>query len=94
MPHIEYGPPGHRGVTTIMGVGADPDDDKLQSTLKLAGWASVGLWTLGLVIGSRDLKMAGFGAACATFAVQLIGKPKEEPLVVQTQTVPPQGCCL
>ena len=62
---LSYGPPGHKGVTTLMAVGADeypnPTDRHIQAGVALSASAAV----LGFLSGSRTLRDAGAGAAAA-----------------------------
>ena len=75
MPRIQvaYGPPGQKGVTAIMGVGADDyEPDPTQKMLERAGWLSVGLWALGVFTGSVRLRSIGIGAAAVGFGVRYL----------------------
>ena len=72
---IEHGPPGHKGVDTIMGVGHVGDDelaelDRVDDALSKATWAGIGIWVLGVAIDKPTVRGAGIGAV----AVALIGK--------------------
>jgi hypothetical protein len=66
---ISYGPLGHRGVSTLMAVGADeyptPSDRARQVGVALGGAAFV----LGLLSGSRTVRDMGAGAALALLVV-------------------------
>lgn len=63
---ISYGPPGQRGVTHLMAVGADEDGAsdtvRLLDTLALA---SAGTAIAGRVIGSKTLSLLGVGGVIA-----------------------------
>jgi hypothetical protein len=72
---VEYGPPGHRGVSTIMGLGEVPAKLKalpLPKTkpLKTAGSIAIAAWLVGLVSGSSYLQHLGIGAGMAVLATQ------------------------
>ena len=75
---ISHAPAAHRGVTMIMGVGAV--DEALAAcppydrALKTAGMLSVGVWVLGMVVGSNVIRNLGFGGAIATFGVQMVAR--------------------
>ena len=75
---ISHAPAAHRGVTMIMGVGAV--DEALVAcppydrALKTAGLLSVGVWALGMFVGSNVIRNMGFGAAVATFGVHMVAR--------------------
>lgn len=71
--NVEYGPPGQRGVQTIMGLGADEVDalaGKTEKSLTTAGWVSLGVWLLGTVTNRKSLRAAGLGGAAVAFGVR------------------------
>jgi hypothetical protein len=71
--HVSYGPPGERGVTSIMGLGADEVaalSDKTDKALEKAGWIGVGIWSLGFLLNKKRLRDLGAGAAAASFLVK------------------------
>ena len=81
---VEYGPPGHKGVTQIMGLGADivyptitvaKEIDKAHRTVGLLAAAT---WVGGMVIGSSTAKNIGIGGLLAVVYVQML-KPKPAP---------------
>lgn len=70
---ISYGPPGHRGVTQLMAVGADElEGGQLDAAVRTGGLASLALWGVGLLTGSRAVQHIGIGAGLALFGVQLV----------------------
>lgn len=68
MPIIEYGPPGHRGVDTVMGLGDldvvtnVTDYPKALKHVMLGGGIAAGV---GLLMGHRGLTAGGAGAVAA-----------------------------
>jgi hypothetical protein len=73
MIHVSYGPPGSQGVQTIMGLGADELaalSDKTDAALTKAGWISVGVWAVGVVLNKSRLRDMGIGGALASFIVR------------------------
>lgn len=71
--HVSWGPPGVRGVDTIIGLGAD-EVDALQSAtdaaLTKAGWVSLAAWAIGVVANKKALRHAGLGGALVAFGVK------------------------
>jgi hypothetical protein len=63
---VEHGPPGHRGVTTLMSVS---DAHEFATN---AGWGAVAVWGYGLVTGNARIKRLGFTAALGAFVVQAL----------------------
>ena len=81
MPNVtmEYGPPGHKGVTSIMGIGAtDIEPTSYGSSLVRVGVLAGALWVAGGVIGSNTLKNVGLGGAGALLAAYLLAKSAEK----------------
>lgn len=81
---ISYGPPGQRGVTTLMAVGADdieesPTDHNITIGLGLGSAVSV----LGFLVGSSTLRCLGLGAVAALYAVRW--KSQQPQVVAVTQ---------
>ncbi len=75
----EYGPPGHKGVTSIMGLGAnDLDPAAYQQSNRTVGMVAVGVWALGLISGNKPLRDFGFGAGVALFAAGLLTRRAEQ----------------
>lgn len=72
---ISHGPPGQKGVTFLMAVGAD---DLPPSGIELAtgrvAVAGLGLALVGLLTGSRAMRDIGAGAAAAAGVLFLVGK--------------------
>lgn len=75
--HVSWGPPGVRGVDTIMGLGAD-EVDALQSAtdkaLHRAGLWSLGAWAVGVVTNRKALRYAGLGGALVAWGVKHLAK--------------------
>lgn len=73
---LAFGPPGHKGVTTLMSVGADPlgADDTVEANVRTGGYLAAGLWLVGVATGNRALRRLGFGAAVALFGVQVLAR--------------------
>jgi hypothetical protein len=87
---VEYGPPGHKGVTQIMGLGASnghlakaesliPQDKSSRTVGLLAAATIVG----GMVLGSNTAKNLGFGGLLAVAYIQML-KPKPAKVLVDT----------
>ena len=78
MPHhvvMEYGPPGHKGVTSIMGIGAaDIEPTNYGASLMRVGVLAGVLWVAGGIIGSNTLKNIGIGGAGALLAAFFLAK--------------------
>ncbi len=76
---ISYGPPGHRGVTHAMAIGADEIDgvgetDKLLSALMLG---SAGAAVAGRVVGSKTVSLLGVGGVIVLLiAKRALKKPQ------------------
>jgi len=76
---IDYGPPGARGVTTLMSVGeldGIVDSGELTQTAHTVGVVSVGVWLFGFVAGDRKLRKTAFRAGAVAFLVELFGAPR------------------
>lgn len=70
--HVEYGPPGHRGVSTIMGVG---DAEYADTSEKLVGYGALvaGVtWGWAGAVGNRSLATAAAGATIALTLVEIV----------------------
>jgi len=83
---IDYGPPGHKGVTQIMGLGAIdygkgksliPTDKPSRTVGVLALATLVG----GAVLGVPTARHLAVGGLLALVYVQLLKKPEVEPLL-------------
>ena len=82
---VEYGPPGHKGVTQIMGLGATgpvagyvslvPEDKSSRTVVGLAA----ATWLVGMFIGSSTVKNIAFGAVGAIAVVQLLKNRSDAP---------------
>lgn len=73
--HLAYGPPGHKGVTHLMAVGADDlTPSPIERTVKLAGGASLAVLLLGLLARKPRLVNMGLGgtavAAVTCYAIR------------------------
>ncbi len=69
---VSYGPPGHKGVTQLMAVGADEMEAyPTDRAVKIGGLIATGAWALGALTGNRALEHAGFGASIGFFLVEL-----------------------
>ncbi len=87
---ISYGPPGQRGVTHLMAIGADEDGSS--DTVKLLGTlaiASAGTAIAGRVIGSKTLSLLGVGGVIALLIAR---RQASKPRVVEiAKAVAPVG---
>jgi hypothetical protein len=72
---IEYGPPGHKGVTQIMGLGVSPTD--IDKNHRNVGLLAVATWIGGAVLGSNTAKNIGIGGLLAVVYVQVLAKREE-----------------
>jgi hypothetical protein len=89
--HVSYGPPGHKGVTQIMGLGDSasyggkslvPSDKPSRTVGVLAALATV----TGLAMGSSTVRNIGVGGVLAILYVQMLQpspKPPAPPESVQ-----------
>ena len=69
--HIAYGGPGIKGVSSIMGIGADDvEPHPATELLRKAAWLGVALWGIGVVVNKPALRGAGLGAAAVGFGVK------------------------
>ncbi len=68
---ISYGPPGQRGVATIMSVGAD---EALSSppAVDVLVTAGVVTWALGFFTGSRTMERVGFWGGLAALGWKIV----------------------
>lgn len=76
---IEYGPPGHKGVTTIMGVGNDglPEgvgDVSLKSVSGYGAVAALGAWIYAKGAKNKKLAKHATWAAVVLLAVRLLAR--------------------
>lgn len=79
MPRISYGPPGHRGVTTLLAVGADEYESSTDKAIRTGTLAAAGAVAAGVVAGSTFLKLGGMGALLALVAVRYAGRAPKAP---------------
>ena len=80
---VRYGPPGAKGVTSLMAVGADEYESALGPALKLGGLAALALWGVGAWMKSQTAKNIGVGAGLALLALSLAARPARQVSVVQ-----------
>lgn len=70
---IAYGPPGQKGVTTIVGLGAaDVEPHPAERMLGRAAWVGIGIWAIGVVLNRPQLRGAGLGVAATGFGVKYL----------------------
>lgn len=75
MPNVRvaYGPPGQKGVTTIVGLGAeDTEAHPAEKMLGRAGWIGIAIWAAGVVFNRAQLRGAGLGVAATGFGVKYL----------------------
>lgn len=66
---LAYGPPGHKGVTHLMAVGADDlATCPVARTVRVAGGVGLALVLLGALTGKPKLVYLGLGGAAASAA--------------------------
>lgn len=86
---VEYGPPGHKGVTQIMGLGGSPAAlTEMDKTHRLVGLLSAATWLGGAVLGSSTAKNIGIGGVLAVVYIQVLYK---KPVLVDMPPVDVQG---
>ena len=67
---VSYGPPGQRGVTTMMAIGADDIGDSLtDQAVQRGALLAAGAWALGELGGNRPLANVALGGLLALFGV-------------------------
>ena len=73
---IEYGPPGHKGVTEIMGVGDDglPERPPVYAAARAVEYISVGTWIYAWASGDKKLKKKAGAVAIGAFVVALLAR--------------------
>lgn len=70
--NVSYGPPGHKGVTTLMAVGADDlEQTSADRAVRCASWLGAGVWLLGALTGQRTMQNVGMGATIALVGVRV-----------------------
>lgn len=78
MPNIrvEYGPPGEKGVSHIMGIGADElaELDATENMLQKATWFGLGVWLIGLATNKPTVRGIGIGAVAVGFGARHLSK--------------------
>lgn len=72
---IEYGPPGHKGVTTIMGVGDDGLPAGASDLSYYGELAAIGVVVYGAATGNKKLMHAGGWASLLLIAFRLGNAP-------------------
>lgn len=80
---VEFGPPGHKGVTQIMGLAGNLPKVDLpliteaakQDPHKVVGGLAAGAWALGALMGNKGLQHVSFGAGVATLLCWHLMKP-------------------
>jgi hypothetical protein len=69
---VSYGPPGHKGVTTLMAVGASELEQSPTDAAVSKGIAiSFGAMLIGVLVGSNTIKKMAAGAAIGLFGAKL-----------------------
>jgi hypothetical protein len=79
---VSYGPPGHKGVTQIMGLGAIelPEGPGLiprEKPNRITGGIALAATAFGLVTGSSTARNLGLGGLAAILYIQLLSKSPE-----------------
>jgi hypothetical protein len=92
---IEYGPPGHKGVTQIMGLGANSDIEAIKAggvkavmdkPSRTVGLLSAATVVGGMVLGSSTARNIGIGGLLAVVYIQML-KPKAPTTAVVPNSV-------
>jgi hypothetical protein len=68
---VSYGPPGHKGVTTLMAVGADEYPTNTDRNLQIGVALSASVAVLGALAGSKRARDMGAGAAAALLLLKI-----------------------
>jgi hypothetical protein len=74
---VEYGPPGHKGVTQIMGLGATPSIAMIDKNHRNVGLLALATWVGGVVAGSDTARNIGIGGLLAVVYVQVLARREE-----------------
>jgi hypothetical protein len=77
---VSYGPPGHKGVTHLMAVGADDDASSAEPVVQNAMVLSAAAAGLGLLLGSKTLRTAGLAGVLVALG---IGRALKRPRIVE-----------
>lgn len=87
---VSYGPPGRRGVTTLLAVGADELGAELpiEKAVRVGPWYMGAIAVVGALAGSRSVRDAGIGAAVALLLVRMTADRKS---TVQVAAPAPSG---
>ena len=67
---IAYGPPGHRGVSSLVAVGDAEYESTSDQMLRSGTWVAGAVAALGLASGSRTLRTLGIGGLLAIVGVR------------------------
>src|SRR5512147_71251 len=88
--NVSYGPPGQKGVTTLMAVGADDlEQTTTDRAVSRASWLAAGAWLFGALTGQRTVKHIGMGATIALVGVRFAaGTLGAKRIAVSTAPVP------
>jgi len=77
MPQIDYGPPGHRGVTRLVAVGDAEYEERTDGIVRTGTMLAGAAWLAGILTGSKTLRGMGAGATAALLAVRFAAKKKQ-----------------
>jgi hypothetical protein len=78
---ISYGPPGHRGVTHLVAIGASElEETPTDHAVKVVGVAGAALFVAGFVIGGARVRSIGLGAALGALAIRALSTPGKIPI--------------
>lgn len=73
---ISYGPPGQRGVTQLVAIGAaELEESPTDQAVNRGFWVGLAAWAFGGLIGSNTIRNMGAGAAIGFGAVKYFGAP-------------------
>lgn len=68
---VSYGPPGHKGVTTMMAVGQTEYEATHANRVVNKGlFLAAAAWGVGYILGSKTIKHMGLGGFLALLAVR------------------------
>ncbi len=62
---VSYGPPGLKGVTTLVAVGADESDTGTDRALKIGALGAIALAAYGAYAKKKNIRNVGLGGAAA-----------------------------
>ncbi len=89
--NVSYGPPGLKGVTTLMAVGdSDVELGATDRAIRRGSLIGAGAWLFGALTGQRTVRNAGMGATIALVTVGVMaGSFGNKPVLVTQPAAAP-----